>query len=197
MLDVAIGLDDEGTLREKESDRLSSGEFPLAYPDDPTPTLEEAHARIDEVIRVHDEAVREPSDDVAAFISTILTLMDGAGIVTSLSGFDAQESADDAHAAAVEMQRGGSPVRGYLYVHQQDLERVVFTGQLMVGFGSMSGDDGDAAEVARTAQTVYRAAGLPVEWDGTPGRRLSLSPFQWSMPYRDAQEGRLPAGHDM
>lgn len=189
MLDVAIGLDDERMLREKVSDLVRTGEFPLVHPDEPELTVEEAQARLDEVIRVHDEAVPEVSVDVATFTSTILTLLDEAGIVTSLSGFDAQESADDAYAGAVELQREGRTVRGYLYVHQQDLERVVFTGRLMVGFGAMSGDDADAAEVARTAQSIYRAAGLTVEWDGTPGTRLSLSPFQWSMPFRDPPEG--------
>lgn len=188
MLDVAVGLKDERMLRDRVWDLLQSGEFPLVYPDEPVPTLDEGYALLEEIIRTHDEAVPAVSADVAAFTSTIQTLLDQAGIVTSLSGFDAQESADDAYAAAVALQRKGRTVRGYLYIHQQDLERVVFVGHLFVGFGAMSGDDADAAEVARTAQTAYRAAGLPVGWDGDPGMRLSVSPFQWCQPFRDPQE---------
>ena len=185
MLDVAVGLDDYDLLREKVTDLVRTGEFPMVYPDEPVPTLEEAYARLDEVIRVHHEVVGEASDDLVAFTSTIPPLMDESGIVTSLSGFDTQEAVDDAYAAAVELQRGGRTVRGYLYVHQQDLERVVFTGRLFVGFGALSGDDADAVEVARTARAAYRAEGLPVEWDGTAGARLALSPFRWSTPYHD------------
>lgn len=54
-----------------------------------------------------------------------------------------------------------------------------------MGFGALSGDDADAVEVARTARAAYRAEGLPVEWDGTAGARLALSPFRWSTPYHD------------
>src|SRR5690606_26984198 len=66
MLDVAISLDDEDMLREKISDLVSTGEFPEFHPDEPEPTLDEAYDRLQQVIRLHDTAVTEVSDDLVA-----------------------------------------------------------------------------------------------------------------------------------
>jgi hypothetical protein len=79
-------------------------------------------------------------------------------------------------------------MRGYLWVHQQDLERVVLTGSLLMGFGAMSGEDADGVEIARTVVPALRAAGLAVEWDGTADGRIVLHPFGWFMPFRDPEE---------
>lgn len=61
-------------------------------------------------------------------------------------------------------------------------------GELLVGFGAMSGQAPDDAEVARTAADAFRAAGLTVEWDGSPSARILVSPFAWSMPFHDPEE---------
>ena len=188
MLDVAIGLDDEDMLREKISDLVTTGEFPEFHPDEPEPTLDEAYDRLPQVIRLHDTPVTEVSDDLVALTTAIHGLNQEAGIITSLAGFDAQEAADEAHGAALEMQADGHTVRGYLWVHRQDLERVVLSGDLLVGFGAMSGQATDDAEVARTAADTFRAAGLTVEWDGSPSARILVSPFAWSMPFHDPEE---------
>ena len=188
MLDVAIGLDDEDMLRERISDLVTTGEFAEVHPDEPAPALHEAYDRLEQIIRLHDAAVTDVSDDLVALTTTTHGLAQEAGIVTSFSGFDAQEAADDAQAAALEMQSEGYTVRGYLWVHRQDLERVVLTGDLVVGFGAMSGEDADGVEIARTAVPAFRSAELTVEWDGTPGARIILSPFAWSMPFRDPEE---------
>ena len=188
MLDVAAGLDDEAMLRERISDLVTTGEFPEVHPDEPEPTLAEAYDRLEQTIRLHDATVTEVSDDLVALTTAIHSLGQESGIVTSFSGFDAQEAANDAYAAAVEMQGDGHTVRGYLWVHQQDLQRVVLTGTLLMGFGAMSGEDADGVEIARTAVPVLRAAGLAVEWDGTAGSRIVLHPFEWSMPFRDPEE---------
>lgn len=188
MLDVAIGLDDEDVLRERIRDLVTTGEFRDFHPDEPEPTLDEACGRLQEVILLHDAAVTEVSDDLIALTTAIHGLGQEAGFVTSFAGFDAQEAADDAHAGALEMQRDGHTVRGYLWVHRQDLERVVLSGDLPVGFGAMSGQDTNDTEVARTAAEAFRTAGLTVEWDGSPSARILVSPFAWSMPFHDPEE---------
>lgn len=76
-----------------------------------------------------------------------------------------------------------SRARGAVFYHEQDLERGVAGEGLMLVFGAFE-DDAAAHEAAslvigREVCDSLTRYGVPVEWDGSVGQRISIPPFVW------------------
>jgi len=187
MLDVAIGMDEREDIEERIDELLESDEFAEVFPGEPEPTAEEARSLLERVIAEHDRVVAEESADSIAFANAIGALFD-AGVVASFEGYDAIEAAHDAYALAEEMRADGADVRGYVYCHREDLERVVFTGRLVIGFSSLSAEPDETARIGRVVLDALVAAGLAAAWSGDPGERILIDPMRWEGPFEDDDE---------
>ncbi|OIV38211.1 hypothetical protein BIV57_07145 [Mangrovactinospora gilvigrisea] len=76
--------------------------------------------------------------------------------------------------------RPGSAPEGYVYFHNQDTQRAVEGGPLLLGFGSfVAAGHPDYPALSRTVGTRVMAAlsahGLTADWDGDPGRRIAVT----------------------
>ncbi|MFE7192476.1 DUF6891 domain-containing protein [Kitasatospora sp. NPDC057541] len=76
--------------------------------------------------------------------------------------------------------------RGFVFFHQQDTERAAGGGSLMLRYGGfqVDGESTEAAvrrtaEVGREVAAALAAAGLPVEWDGSPETAIAVTPISW------------------
>ncbi|MDT9592655.1 hypothetical protein RDV89_06235 [Nocardioides zeae] len=185
MLKVAAGLDDLEDLQEMVAELIEDDEFPEVFPDEDEPTVAEALALLDEVVAEHDRVVTEPTADLLAFLRAIETLV-AEGIGFSLGeGINASEASEAGLEAAQELaQETGRPSKGYAYSHLEDVDRAVLSDVLPVGFGGMDGSpDSEVVAIGRRVADVLTAAGLPVEWDGDPDRRIIVSPLSWAEPF--------------
>ncbi|MFE7562693.1 DUF6891 domain-containing protein [Kitasatospora sp. NPDC057500] len=76
--------------------------------------------------------------------------------------------------------------RGFVFFHQQDTERAADGGALMLRYGGFQ-VDGEATEAAvrrtagigREVAAALTAAGLPVEWNGSPDSAIAVTPITW------------------
>jgi hypothetical protein len=81
----------------------------------------------------------------------------------------------------------GYTVRGYAYVHTQDIDRLVMTGHLFVGFG-VFGDRNDAAARAIGQEIVDNPARRrPAGRSGlaAPTPRIESQPLLYEFPIDD------------
>ncbi|MBV6696121.1 DUF6891 domain-containing protein [Kitasatospora aureofaciens] len=85
--------------------------------------------------------------------------------------------------------------RGFVFFHQQDTERAAAGQGLMLRYGGFrtadepdgphgtDGPDGSAerrtVEIGRAVAAALTAAGLPVEWDGSPETSILVAPLEW------------------
>ncbi|MDT9592257.1 hypothetical protein RDV89_04220 [Nocardioides zeae] len=185
MLQVAIGLDDRESLRDRVDDLVVTGEFAHVFPGEPALDLDAALAVVDEVIAAHDRLVTEPATDTIALVR-VLSALPRHGIALSFgAAFDAREAARDGYAAALALADDrGAPSLGYVYAHTQDLARLVVDGVLVLGFSDMSGGGGDpSAAVGQVVTEALRSAGLQVDWNGDPRSRLAVGPLVWARPF--------------
>ncbi|HEY1132961.1 MAG TPA: hypothetical protein VGE77_00155 [Nocardioides sp.] len=178
MLKVARGLEDREDLQDQITDLIESDEFAEVFPDDDEPSLDEALALLDEVIAEHDRVVTATSEHVATWFEALEELEERGVAFSFGQGFDTGEAAQDGFEEASELEGA----IGYGYSHLQDLDRLVLTGTLVVGFSGMSGRlDEEAATVARTIVEVVTNLGLPVTWSGDPGTRIEVGPLAWEV----------------
>lgn len=68
--------------------------------------------------------------------------------------------------------------RGYAFFHQQDTERVVEDGTLLLAYGACSDVKAEQLGVANEIVRTIRENGLRVEWDGSLEKRI-LVRLEW------------------
>ena len=69
-------------------------------------------------------------------------------------------------------------LRGYVFYTRQDLERVMESGSLMLGFG-MVNDSPPAIEVGKIIAEAFRQAGFQVTWNGKINARVEIAGINW------------------
>ncbi|WP_406197971.1 hypothetical protein OH807_13290 [Kitasatospora sp. NBC_01560] len=76
--------------------------------------------------------------------------------------------------------------RGFVFFHQQDTEGAAAGRGLMLRFGGFRTDgeskesaEGRTTEIGREVAAALEAAGLTVEWDGSPGKAICVTPLTW------------------
>ncbi|MDH6704351.1 hypothetical protein P3T27_001052 [Kitasatospora sp. MAA19] len=75
---------------------------------------------------------------------------------------------------------------GFVFFHQQDTEAAADGRGLMLRYGGFHTGEEAAevserrtAEVGRAVVAALEAAGLPVEWDGSPHTAIRVTPLEW------------------
>jgi hypothetical protein len=113
-------------------------------------------------------------------LDAVFMALDTSGI---LALHNAGNTQSDAHGDAGQLwhDRGGrtSGLRGYVYYHGQDLERVVSDGQLYIGFGIFEGSNAAPIEIARQAGTALTKAGFTVKIPANADERILMTGIDW------------------
>ncbi len=113
-----------------------------------------------------------------------------AGYTTSDAVYDVREIWNDAEDV------GFKPL-GYCYYHGQDLERVIETGELMIGFyGAKDNNDKEAIIIGHKVVEALREVGLIVEWNNTASSRISVQNFEWKNVFTTDEEVDEKWGYD-
>lgn len=113
-------------------------------------------------------------------LDAVFQALDKSGI---LALHNAGNTQSDARSDAGEAwhARGGpkSGLRGFVFYHGQDLERVIDDGQLYVGYGVVEGTKEQAVEIAREASAALSKAGFAVTVPATADERIVITGIDW------------------
>ncbi|MFE3108272.1 DUF6891 domain-containing protein [Kitasatospora indigofera] len=74
---------------------------------------------------------------------------------------------------------GGPGARGFVYFHSQCTESAAAGHGLMLLYGGFDGATETTAAVGREIVAALDAVGLRTEWDGDPGRAITVTPLDW------------------
>lgn len=134
---------------------------------DPFP--EDFDSIIDEVAAEYAQKVTEKSAD-AQRLDALRDELQQRNLAFSFDeGWDAS---DGAECGAERAEEDGAA--GYVYCHMQDVDRLIHTGDLFFGFGTMRTDAELSTPVAVGELLVeaLRAVGFNPTWDGNPNARV-------------------------
>ncbi|TXH68561.1 MAG: hypothetical protein E6Q88_09845 [Lysobacteraceae bacterium] len=99
------------------------------------------------------------------------------------AGYTQQDGMSDvserSHGARIRDARKSQIITGWCFYTGQDIKTALDSHGLWIAFGDFDGDRDRALSVARTIKRVLEHEGLRVEWNGEPGQRLRISPFDW------------------
>jgi hypothetical protein len=79
----------------------------------------------------------------------------------------------------IEQVRQDSEVRGYVFYHMQDTDRVLEEGRLYLAYGSLDNTDESTVLVARKVVEIMRKFGFRVDWNGSLDKRICLEELVW------------------
>ena len=147
---------------------------------DPFP--EDFDAIIDEVAAEYAQKVTEKSAD-AQRLENLRDELQQRDLVFSFDeGWDASEGAEYGAEKAEE-----DDAAGYVYCHTQDVDRLIHTGDLLFGFGTMKTDAelSTAEAVGERLVEALRASGFDPEWDGNPNARVLCQGLVVEFPLAD------------
>ncbi|AJI79740.1 hypothetical protein CSING_11220 [Corynebacterium singulare] len=147
---------------------------------DPFP--EDFDAIIDEVAAEYAQKVTEKSAD-AQRLENLRDELQQRDLVFSFDeGWDASEGAEYGAEKAEE-----DDAAGYVYCHMQDVDRLIHTGDLLFGFGTMKTDAelSTAEAVGERLVEALRASGFDPEWDGNPNARVLCQGLVVEFPLAD------------
>lgn len=147
---------------------------------DPFP--EDFDAIIDEVAAEYAQKVTEKSAD-AQRLENLRDELQQRDLVFSFDeGWDASEGAEYGAEKAEE-----DDASGYVYCHTQDIDRLIHTGDLLFGFGTMKTDAelSTAEAVGERLVEALRASGFDPEWDGNPNARVLCQGLVVEFPLAD------------
>ena len=135
---------------------------------------------IGEVIAEYNRLIPEKSED-AVKLEKFADELEKQGVVyTFRKGYDTFEAAHDDYVEASQKN-----AEGYSYSHEQDVARLVHTGDLYIGYGSVDeGDDHEEKSVAVAQKIVdaLRSVGFEPEWGGTFEERILVKGLVYEVP---------------
>jgi hypothetical protein len=104
----------------------------------------------------------------------------GAGVLAAEDvGYTSSDVRDEMWSALDDAARSGSPARGWVAFHRQDVERAVDSGLLYIAYAAASDRDEDFVGIADEAAQALRNAGLNVTWEGDPSKRIEIHGMTW------------------
>ncbi|MDR2955829.1 MAG: hypothetical protein LBV43_12180 [Prevotella sp.] len=119
-----------------------------------------------------------------------IVALHNAGYTQSDAIYDAQDVWQDLE------DEGVKPI-GYCYYHGQDLERVIETGTLCLGFyGEKEKNDKEAIIIGNKVVSELRDAGFEIEWNGTASKRIEIKGFRWQNVFVSDEETDEKWGYD-
>ncbi len=74
---------------------------------------------------------------------------------------------------------GGPGARGFVYFHTQCTDSATAGHGLTLLYGGFDGTSETTAAVGHEVVAALAAVGLPAEWDGDPGRAITVTPLDW------------------
>ncbi|RDG37306.1 DUF6891 domain-containing protein [Streptomyces corynorhini] len=74
---------------------------------------------------------------------------------------------------------GRSDARGFVYFHSQCTDAAVAGHGLTLLYGGFDGSSATTSAIGREVATALTAAGLRTDWDGDPGRAITVTPLDW------------------
>lgn len=86
---------------------------------------------------------------------------------------------------------------GYCYYHGQDLERVIETETLCIGYyGAKENNDKDAIIIGNKIVTALKDAGFNVNWNGAASKRIEVEDFNWQNVFVSEEDTDEKWGYD-
>ncbi|MGW2571947.1 DUF6891 domain-containing protein [Streptomyces sp. NPDC001537] len=73
----------------------------------------------------------------------------------------------------------GPDARGFVYFHTQCTDSAAAGHGLRLLYGGFDGSSETTAAIGREVVTALEATGLRTEWDGDPGRAITVTPLDW------------------
>ncbi|MFD7649377.1 DUF6891 domain-containing protein [Streptomyces albidoflavus] len=74
---------------------------------------------------------------------------------------------------------GGPDARGFVYFHTQCTEFAAAGHGLMLLYGSFDDSSEPPAVIGHEVMAALEAVGLAADWDGDPGRAITVTPLDW------------------
>jgi hypothetical protein len=69
--------------------------------------------------------------------------------------------------------------KGYCFYHNQDLERVIETGELLLAFSDLKGNAEGKQNIAEIVTNALQEVGLGYEWSGNLNERIKIPNLKW------------------
>ncbi|RSN51968.1 hypothetical protein DMH12_20560 [Streptomyces sp. WAC 04229] len=69
--------------------------------------------------------------------------------------------------------------RGFVFFHQQSTEAAAEGYGLTLHYGGFDGSEETTAAVGHEVVAAFAGSGLSTEWDGDPGRAITVTPLNW------------------
>lgn len=97
------------------------------------------------------------------------------------AGHTKQDGVDDCMETIEQLSEFGISTTGFCYYHSQDLARAVDNGirKLFIGFGSTTGDDGEALQVGKRIVSILMENKFEVNWAGSVDQRIEIININW------------------
>jgi hypothetical protein len=113
-------------------------------------------------------------------LDTVFQALDKSGILALHNAGNTQSDARS-DAGQAWHERGGpmSGIRGFIFYHGQDLERVIKDGELYIGYGVVEGTKEQAVEIAREAGDALAKAGFSVTVPPNADERILVTGIDW------------------
>jgi hypothetical protein len=113
-------------------------------------------------------------------LDAVFQALDKSGILALHNAGNTQSDARS-DAGQAWHERGGlkSGLRGFIFYHGQDLERVINDGQLYIGFGLFEGSDAKPIDIARAATDALAGAGFKVTMPPDEDQRILITGIDW------------------
>ncbi|RSS41213.1 DUF6891 domain-containing protein [Streptomyces sp. WAC08241] len=107
-------------------------------------------------------------------LTRAFTALEEAGI-TARENFTCCRSCGEAEIG----DAAGPDARGFVYFHTQCTDSAATGRGLTLLYGGFDGSSETTAAVGREVVAALAAVGLPAEWDGDPGRAVTVTPLDW------------------
>ncbi|MFJ4989215.1 DUF6891 domain-containing protein [Streptomyces sp. NPDC088732] len=162
------GFATRAELAETAEDHLVSG-------DDRPVSPEQARQLVDRMWRerVAEQAGWDGETDPERLTRAFAVL--DASDVTARENFTCCHSCGQSEIGAA----GAPDARGFVYSHSQCTGSAAAGRGLTLLYGGFDGSEGTTAAVGREVVAALTEAGLSVEWDGDPGRAITVTPLDW------------------
>lgn len=135
---------------------------------------------IDIVVAEYRSRISAPSPHALA-LRQLSTALEEKSISFSFDeGYDKEEAAHFGHERAQD-----SGHAGYVYCTNQDVDGVLSTGTLYLGFSSTDGDPESSVAIAAAAVDALRAVGLNPQWEGLATARIQCDGILYEVPVSD------------
>ena len=123
--------------------------------------------------RVEEQAHWEGETDPER-VTRAFTALEAAGI-TARENFTCCRSCGQAEIGA----EAAPGARGFVYFHHQCTDAAVAGHGLTLLYGGFDGSAETTTAIGREVVAAVEAVGLPVEWDGTPERAITVPAVDW------------------